>query len=56
MAEKKKLCMICAEREVESGSICPTCKEKVRKEALGERKKLKNDAEKEKKRHGVSEE
>lgn len=54
MGDEKKYCMICGEREVESGSICPPCKEKVKKEALGDRKKIKIEAEKEKKRHGIS--
>jgi hypothetical protein len=51
---KKKLCMICARVEVETTSICKPCSEKIRNEAVGERERIKSDAEKEIKKQGVS--
>jgi hypothetical protein len=54
MAEKPKLCMICGLREVETGSICPTCAEGVKREAMGKQANLKQQAEREIRRQGVN--
>lgn len=54
MAEKAKLCMLCGIREVETSSICPTCSEGVKREALGQQSTLKRQAEREIRRQGVS--
>lgn len=54
MAEKPRLCMICGLREVETSSICPTCAEGVKREALGKQATLKQQAEQEMRRHGVN--
>ena len=54
MAEKPKMCMICGMREVETSSICPTCSESVKREALGQQSALKRQAEKEIRRQGVN--
>ena len=53
MAEAAKLCMICGLQEVETGSICPTCAEGVKREAMGKQATLKRQAEKEIRRQGV---
>ena len=54
MAEKAKMCMICGMREVETSSICPTCAESVKREALGQQSTLKRQAEQEIRRQGVN--
>ncbi|MGE3540733.1 MAG: hypothetical protein AB7N91_25250 [Candidatus Tectimicrobiota bacterium] len=53
MAEKPRLCMLCGIREVETSSICPTCSEGVKREALGQQTVLKHQADKEIRRQGV---
>ena len=54
MADKPKMCMICGMREVETSSICPTCAESVKREALGQQATVKRQAEKEIRRQGVN--
>jgi hypothetical protein len=54
MAEKPKLCMLCGFEEVETGSICPSCAEGVKREALGKQANLKRQAEREARRQGVT--
>ena len=54
MADKPKMCMICGMREVETSSICPTCAESVKREAMGQQSGLKRHAEKEIRRQGVN--
>ena len=54
MADKPKLCMICGMREVETSSICPTCAENVKREAMGQQSSLKRQADKEVRRQGVN--
>lgn len=53
MADKPKVCMICG-KEVDSGSICPACSEGVKREAMGKQANLKQQAEREIRRQGVS--
>jgi hypothetical protein len=50
---KKKLCMICGIVEVTTTSICKTCSEKIRQEAVGERDRIKSEAKKEIKKQGI---
>lgn len=54
MAEKPKMCMICGMRAVETSSICPTCAEGVKREAMGQQSTLKRQADKEIRRQGVN--
>jgi len=54
MAEKKSLCIICGLVEVEGTSICPNCSDSVRREAGGGRDKIKKEANRELKKHGVT--
>ena len=54
MADKPKVCMICGIREVETNSICPTCAEGVKREAMGQQSSLKRQADKEIRRQGVN--
>ena len=54
MADKPKMCMICGMREVETSSICPTCSEGVKREAMGQQSAIKRQAEKEVRRQGVN--
>lgn len=53
MAEHPKLCMLCGMRPVETSSICDTCSEGVRREALGQQVAVKRQADKEVQRQGV---
>jgi hypothetical protein len=46
--------MLCGLQEVETGSICPTCAEGVKREALGKQANLKQQAEREIRRQGVN--
>ena len=54
MAEKPKLCMLCGFEEVETSSICPSCAEGVKREAMGKQANLKQQAEREARRQGVT--
>ena len=54
MSEKSKVCMICGLQEVETGSICPSCSEGVKREALGKQANLRQQAEREIRRQGVN--
>ena len=54
MADKPKMCMLCGMREVETSSICPTCAEGVKREAMGQQVAVKRQAEKEIRRQGVN--
>ena len=54
MADKPKMCMLCGMREVETSSICPTCAEGVKREAMGQQATMKQQAEKEMRRQGVN--
>ncbi|MCZ6876372.1 MAG: hypothetical protein O7G88_23060 [bacterium] len=54
MAEQLKQCMLCGRQAVEIGSICPACAEGVKREALGKQTNLKQQAEREIRRHGVN--
>ena len=54
MADKPKMCMLCGIREVETSSICPTCAESVKREAMGQQATVKRQAEKEIRRQGVN--
>ena len=54
MADKPKMCMLCGIREVETSSICPTCAESVKREAMGQQATVKRQAEQEIRRQGVN--
>jgi hypothetical protein len=54
MAEKPKMCMLCGMREVETSSICATCAESVKREAMGQQATVKRQAEREIRRQGVN--
>ena len=54
MADKPKLCMLCGLEKVDSGSICPSCAEGVKREALGKQANLKRQAEQEIRRQGIN--
>lgn len=54
MAAKPKMCMICGLREVEKSSICPTCAEGIKREAMGQQATVKRQAEHEMRRQGVT--
>jgi hypothetical protein len=52
---KKRKCTMCGKVEVPSlGDICPACKDKVRREALGEQAHDRVDSDREFKKHGVT--
>jgi hypothetical protein len=46
--------MLCGMREVETSSICPTCAEGVKREAMGQQAAVKRQAEQEIRRQGVN--
>jgi hypothetical protein len=54
MAEKPRMCMLCSMREVETSSICSTCAESVKREAMGQQATVKRQAEREIRRQGVN--
>lgn len=54
MTEQQKMCMLCGMREVETSSICPTCAEGVKREAMGQQATMKRQAEKEIQRQGLN--
>jgi hypothetical protein len=54
MAGKPKMCMLCGMREVETSSICSTCAESVKREAMGQQATVKRQAEREIRRQGVN--
>lgn len=55
MTEKKRsLCIICGLVEVEGTSVCPNCSDNVRRQAGGGRDKIRKEADRELKRHGIN--
>jgi len=52
MSAEEKICPICGKKGNFKGFACTPCQEKIRREALGERQKIKEEAEREIKRHG----
>ena len=52
MSEKTDKCMVCAKPMETSGSICQQCRESIRGEAVGKRKKVGAAADKAMKKHG----
>jgi hypothetical protein len=50
----KKMCMLCGLREVETSSICLTCAEGVKREALGKQADMRRQADREVRRQGVN--
>jgi hypothetical protein len=55
MSEDKKRCMICA-KLVDSvqGGICEPCRDRIRREALGEQAAIGERADRELSKHGVA--
>ena len=53
MAEEKK-CMICGKAVPLKGGICDPCKDRIRREALGQQAGERGQAETELKKHGVN--
>jgi hypothetical protein len=55
MEEKvKKRCMVCGKGLEAQGSICASCQERIRKEALGEHDKTRIQSERELRKQGVT--
>jgi hypothetical protein len=55
MTESIKKCMVCAKpAENLRGGICEVCRDKIRREAMGEQARNSENAEREISRHGVS--
>jgi hypothetical protein len=52
MESGKKRCMVCGKEMETSKSICPSCSESIKGEAVGKQKKMVKNAEKQMKRHG----
>ncbi|HEY7559562.1 MAG TPA: hypothetical protein VIH18_32655 [Candidatus Binatia bacterium] len=55
MADVKKRCMICAkEAEVLKGGICEPCQDRIRREAMGEQAGVRERADKELSKYGIT--
>jgi len=54
MDGEKKRCMLCAKALPLLGGICEPCRERIRREAQGDRENTRVQAEKELRRHGVA--
>jgi hypothetical protein len=55
MSNSKKKCMVCArEVTVLKGGICEPCRERIRREAMGEQAGVSERANQELRRHGVA--
>lgn len=52
MEAKEKICPVCGKKGDFKGFACDPCQEKIRREALGERQKIKQEADKEIKKYG----
>ena len=52
MGSDKKRCMVCGKETEMSKTICPSCNESIKGEAVGKQKKIVKNAEKQMKRHG----
>ncbi len=54
MEPEKKKCMVCGKLMVLKGGICEPCRERIRREAMGEQANIRTQADKELKKHGVT--
>jgi predicted amidophosphoribosyltransferase len=52
MTTEKKRCMVCGKPFEDIQSICKSCEESIRGEAVGKRKRAENGADKELRQHG----
>jgi len=50
----QKRCMVCAQAADLSGGICQACAEKIRGQAQGKRQDVREKAERELRKHGVT--
>lgn len=55
MSEERKKCMVCAKPAADlKGGICDPCRERIRREALGEQAAVSERSDKELAKHGVN--
>lgn len=55
MAEPTKKCMVCAKPSVTlKGGICEPCQDRIRREAMGEQAGIRDQADRELSRHGIT--
>jgi hypothetical protein len=54
MNEDKKKCMICGKILPVKGGICEPCRDRIRREAMGEQAGISDQADRELTRHGVT--
>jgi hypothetical protein len=55
MTEPTKKCMVCAKPLVPlKGGICEPCQDRIRREAMGEQAGIRDQADRELSRHGVT--
>lgn len=55
MDDGKKRCMVCAKQvTIFKGAICEPCRERIRREAMGEQASVSDRADKELRKHGVA--
>lgn len=50
----QKRCMVCAQFAELSGGICQACADKIRSQAQGKRQEVRQKADKELRKHGVT--
>lgn len=53
MSGARGRCMVCGRERELSGGMCEECKAKIREEAVGKQKRIKDEAEKELRKKGV---
>jgi len=54
MEPEKKRCMVCGKPMPLKGGICDPCQERIRREAMGEQGGIRDEAERELRKHGVT--
>jgi hypothetical protein len=54
MEQEKKKCMLCGKPMILKAGICDPCRDRVRREAMGEQADLRTQTETELKKHGVT--
>ena len=54
MEQERKRCMLCGKSMILKAGICDPCRDRVRREAMGEQADIRTKAEMELKKHGVN--
>jgi hypothetical protein len=52
MNEREKVCILCGKKEVMVGYMCGYCQDRIQKEAVGKREKMRQEADTAMRKHG----